>query len=256
MEMTVVGIVAVTFACLAAFCAAYVLGGYVWNVQIMTDMIFIPEHFGWIALLGVACGIYSIYYCNTQDFASRFFKSIGNIWLRAAICAVGLGVMIMILPAMFGEGYNIVSDLVNGIDRTLLEFGPFYKDFDRMPLVLCIVGVMLLLKGAAVGAVNSGGGVAGEFVPTIFAKALLGFMFATIANMCGHALPVDNFVLIATAAVMAGTIKAPLMAIFIAAEVSDRYGFLLGFLLAAGISFAISKLWDISLKVSRTASRG
>ncbi len=256
MEMTVVGIVAVTFACLAAFCAAYVLGGYVWNVQIMTDMIFIPEHFGWIALLGVACGIYSIYYCNTQDFASRFFKSIGNIWLRAAICAVGLGVMIMILPAMFGEGYNIVSDLVNGIDRTLLEFGPFYKDFDRMPLVLCIVGVMLLLKGAAVGAVNSGGGVAGEFVPTIFAGALLGFMFATIANMCGHALPVDNFVLIATAAVMAGTIKAPLMAIFIAAEVSDRYGFLLGFLLAAGISFAISKLWDISLKVSRTASRG
>lgn len=256
MEMTVVGIVAVTFACLAAFCAAYVLGGYVWNVQIMTDMIFIPEHFGWIALLGVACGIYSIYYCNTQDLASRFFKSIGNIWLRAAICAVGLGVMIMILPAMFGEGYNIVSDLVNGIDRTLLEFGPFYKDFDRMPLVLCIVGVMLLLKGAAVGAVNSGGGVAGEFVPTIFAGALLGFMFATIANMCGHALPVDNFVLIATAAVMAGTIKAPLMAIFIAAEVSDRYGFLLGFLLAAGISFAISKLWDISLKVSRTVSRG
>lgn len=251
MEMTVTGIVAVTFACLAAFCAAYVLGGYVWNVQIMTDMIFIPEHFEWIALLGVACGIYSIYYCHTQSLSLRFFKGIRNVWIRAAICAIGLGVMVMLLPAMFGEGYDIVSDLINGIDRTLMEYGPLYHDFDRLPLVLGTVGVMLLLKGAAVGAVNGGGGVAGEFVPTIFAGALLGFLFATVANMFGHHLPVDNFVLIATAAVMAGTIKAPLMAIFIAAEVSDRYGFLLGFLLAAGISFAISKLWDISLKVSR-----
>lgn len=242
MPLTTIGIVAVTFACLAAFSVAYVLGGYVWNVSIMTDMQFIPEHFGWIALLGLVCGLYSIYYCRTLDAVSRFFQGIRNIWIRAAICAAGLGLMIMMLPAMFGEGYDVVSDLINGIDRTLVEYGPFYHELGRLPVLLAIVAVMLLLKGAAVGAVNSGGGIAGEFVPTIFAGALLGFLFATVVNICGQDLPVNNFVLIGTAAVMAAVIKAPLMAIFIAAEVSDRYGFLLGFILAAGLAYAVAEL--------------
>lgn len=245
MEMTVIGIVSATIACLGAFSSAYVLEGYTWNIMVPVDMQFIPEHFGWIALLGAVCGIYSIYYCKTNEIAGNFFKGIRNVWIRAGICALGLGVMIMLLPAMFGEGYDIVTDMVNGIDDTLVKYGPFYSADIRENILIMAVVIMLLLKGAAVGAVNNGGGVAGEFVPTIFAGALLGYLFATVANHCGLNLPVENFVLTGTAAVMAGTIKAPLMSIFIAAEVSDRYGFLLGFVLAASLSYIISKFHSV-----------
>lgn len=248
MELTVLGVVSAAFACLGAFSIAYVLEGYTWNIMVPADMQFVPAHFGWIALLGVVCGIYSIYYNKTNALATSFFKGINNIWIRAAVCAVGMGVMVMLLPAMYGEGYDIVTDLVNGIDRTLVKYGPFYAESVKTGILLVAVAVMLLLKGAAVGAANSGGGVAGEFVPTIFAGGLLGYLFATIANIYGLHLPVENFVLIATAAVMAGVVKAPLMSVFIAAEVSDRYGFMLAFVLAAGISYAISKLWEISTK--------
>ena len=131
-------------------------------------------------LLGIVCGFYSIYYSYTLSLASRFLRMLGNVWLRGALCGLGLGIVIMMFPAMFGEGYDVVSNIVNGVYYRLVEYGPFFRDLPRLPLLLGIITAMLLLKGAVVGAVNSGGGVAGEFVPAIFAGCLLGFMFASV----------------------------------------------------------------------------
>ena len=39
---------------------------------------------------------------------------------------------------------------------------------------------------------------------------------------------------------MAGTIKAPMMAVFIAAEISDSYSFILGFILVSVIAYIIT----------------
>lgn len=247
LEMSVLGMTACISACLMAFAVAYVLGGFQWNVQVMPDLQFIPDHFGWIALLGVVAGFYSIYYSYTQDLAARFFGKIKNRWVSSAIAGLGIGLIVFLLPAMFGEGYGLVSDVLNGIDRTLLEYAPYYNDQHRLWAVFGIIGAMLLIKGGVVGAVNSSGGVAGEYVPTIFAGCLLGFAFATFCNVHGLDLPVENFALIATAATMAGIIKAPLMSTFIAAEVTDRYSFLLAFMLASAISFSIVKFNSILL---------
>lgn len=245
LEMSVVGMTACISSCLMAFAVAYVLGGFQWNIQILPDLQFIPDHFGWIALLGVVAGLYSIYYSYTQSLAARFFGKIKNRWVSAATAGLGIGMIVFLLPAMFGEGYGLVSDVLNGIDKTLLEYAPYYSDNHKIWVLFGIIGAMLLIKGAAVGAVNSSGGIAGEYVPTIFAGCLLGFIFATFCNMHGVDLPVENFALIATAATMAGIIKAPLMSTFIATEVSDRYSFLLAFMLASAISFSIVKFNSI-----------
>ncbi|MDE6338169.1 MAG: chloride channel protein [Muribaculaceae bacterium] len=245
LEMTVLGMMACITSTLMAFAVAYVLGGFQWNIEIMPDLQFVPDHFGWIALLGVVCGLYSIYYSKTQEWTGRFFRNIKARWISAAISGVGVGVVVFLLPAMFGEGYGLVSDVLNGIDKTLLAYAPYYEDADKIWVMFGIIGAMLLLKGAIVGAVNNGGGVAGEYVPTIFAGCLIGYVFATFCNMHGLDLPVENFALIATAAAMAGIIKAPLMSTFIAAEVSARYSFLLGFILASAISFSIVRFYNI-----------
>lgn len=244
-ELTVLGFVAVAFACLSAFGVAYVLSGYTWNLTITTDMPFIPDNFGWMALLGLVCGIYSIYYSYTYSLGSRFMQSLKNIWIRSLICGLGMGVIIFMFPAMFGEGYDIVSNILNGIYFKLVGYGPFNSDLTNFPVILIIVLCMLLVKGLVVGSAASGGGIVGEFVPTVFAGALMGFLFASIANYSGLNLEVANFTLLGTAAVMAGAIKAPLMAIFIAAEVSAHYDFILGFMLCAGVSFAVVKIFDI-----------
>lgn len=245
MELSVLGLVAVTCACLSAFSVAYILSGFTWNVTLVTQQQFIPAHIGWIVLLGILCGFYSIYYSYTQKQATLFFSRISNVWAKAIISGTGLGLVIFLLPSMFGEGYDVVAKVVNGIKTPLLEYSAFYSDAWRLPVLLVGIGAVLILKGAAVGATNSGGGVAGEFAPTIFAGCLFGYLFALAANACFDVgLTPENFALIGTAAVMAGTIKAPLMAIFIAAEISDRYNFILAFIAAALFSYLVVEFFS------------
>ncbi|MBD5303128.1 MAG: chloride channel protein [Bacteroides sp.] len=245
LEMTVLGMMACITSTLMAFAVAYVLGGFEWNIEILPDLQFIPAHFGWIALLGVVCGFYSIYYSYMQDWAAKIFRNIKQRWVSALLSSLGVGLVVFMLPAMFGEGYGLVSDMLNGIDGTLLDYSPYHNDVGKEWVIFAIIGAILLLKGAVVGAVNNGGGVAGEYVPTIFAGCLLGYLFATSCNMLGTDLPVENFALIGTAAAMAGIIKAPLMSTFIAAEVSDRYSFMLAFVFASAISFSIVRFHAI-----------
>lgn len=242
MELSVLGLLAVTCASLTAFSVSYILSGFTWNVTLIHHQAFIPGHMWWIALLGIICGVYSLYYDATQKMAGKWLQHVSNKWVRALLCGCGLAIIIFMLPSMFGEGYDVVAHVVNGDKTPLLIYSPFYKDALHMPFLLTGVIAVLLLKGAAVGATNSGGGVAGEFAPTIFAGCLMGFLFACTVNyLFGADLLPEDFALIGTAAVMAGTLRAPVMAIFIAAEISNRYNFILAFIAAAALSFFVTE---------------
>lgn len=241
MELTVLGIMAVTCASLTAFSVGYILSGFTWNVTLIHPQQFVPEHLWWVALLGIICGLYSIYYDYSENLAGKFFKSIKNRWIRALICGGMLAIVIFLLPSMFGEGYDVVAHIVNGDKTPLLTFSPFFKYALDPKFLITGLAAVLLLKGAAVGATNSGGGVAGEFAPTIFAGCLMGFLFALLANkFLGADILPEDFALIGTAAVMSGTLRAPIMAIFIAAEISNRYNFILAFIVAAALSYFVS----------------
>lgn len=242
MEFTVLGLMAVTCASLTSFSIGYILSGYTWNVTLLHPQDFVPGHLLWVVLLGIVCGTYSIYYDYTQKLAGKFFKNINNRWIRAIICGTMLAVVIFLLPSMFGEGYDVVAHVVNGDKTPLLIYSPFYDEASKTPFLLLGIAAVLLLKGAAVGATNSGGGVAGEFAPTIFAGCLMGFLFAIIANQfLGAEILPEDFALIGTAAVMAGTLRAPVMSIFIAAEIANRYNFILAFILASAVSFFVAE---------------
>lgn len=243
MELTVLGLLAVTCASLTAFSISYILSGFTWNVTLLHPQAFDPHQILWIALLGICCGLYSIYYDFTKKKAGEFFANIPNKWTRAIICGSMLAVVIFMLPSLFGEGYDVVAHVVNGDKTPLLTYSPFYKYTIHMPfLIVAGIAAVLLLKGAAVGATNSGGGVAGAFAPTIFAGCLMGYLFAIIVNaLFGTDLLPEDFALIGTAAVMSGTLKAPIMAIFIAAEISNRYNFILAFIAAAALSFFVAE---------------
>jgi CIC family chloride channel protein len=99
---------------------------------------------------------------------------------------------------------------------------------------------MLLLKGIATSATTNGGGVAGDFAPTIMIGAVAGFLFATIANsICNVQLTVSDFVLMGMAGVLAGVVKAPLMATFLITETATMGG---GLLLPVAIVAYVSYL--------------
>ena len=111
-------------------------------------------------------------------------------------------------------------------------------------MVVLYAFVIMMLKAFATSSTNSGGGVAGDFAPTLFAGAVVGLVFAQSINILfGMTLPVGTLAFIGMAGVMAGTAKAPLMAMFLVAETTGVMDMLLPLAIVSVLSYGIVRLF-------------
>ncbi len=113
-------------------------------------------------------------------------------------------------------------------------------------LTIACAGI-LLLKGIGSSATNNGGGVAGDFAPTLFAGCIIGLLYATILDILNiTALDPAQYSLIAMAGSMAGIIRAPLMSIFLVTEMVGGVEFLLPAAIVSLISYCIVMIFKHS----------
>ena len=210
-------------------------------------------------VLGIFCGVVSQYFTRfTLWLEDRIQKDLRSPWLRWAVCAIGLGVLIFFFPPLFGEGYDSVSQLLNGGELTPgSDPNPFMfllKSPWGMPVFLVLV---LLLKVVSMTLTNAGGGVGGTFGPTLFEGAILGFIIARSANLLGTSLPEQNFALVGMAGLMAGVMQAPMTAIFLIAEITGGYELLMPLILCATVSYGVVRIRErYSIYTKRIAQSG
>ena len=193
-------------------------------------------------VLGVFCGFCSLYFLKTTLFLEDVFGKMRNVYLRWALCAAGLGLLIFVFPPLYGEGYEDVGKLLNGQESGAIWF----------------FALILLLKVFAMTFTNAGGGVGGTFGPTLFVGAIAGYVLASALNLVHPGMvPVPNFVLVGMAGLMAGVMQAPMTAIFLIAEISGGYELLLPLILTATIAYGTMRLFEkYSIYTKRIAQSG
>ena len=208
-------------------------------------------------VLGIVGGFGSLYFMRmTLRLEDRVGK-IKNPYVRWALCAVALGLLIFLFPPLYGEGYDSLGALLNGEDlalegRSVLSFLLGWKW--GVPVLFALI---FFLKVFAMTATNAGGGVGGTFGPTLFAGAILGFVIARCLNLLGFSVPEQNFVLVGMAALMAGVMQAPMTAIFLIAEISGGYELLIPLILTATVAFGTVRIFEkYSIYTKRIAQSG
>ena len=189
-------------------------------------------------VLGIVCGLFSLYFLKTTLFLEDWFgKNLKNPYLKWFLCSV-----IFLFPPLYGEGYEHVGELLNGRgDGTVWFFA-----------------LILVFKVFAMTFTNAGGGVGGTFGPTLFVGAMAGYVVATLLNMIHPGLvPVPNFVLVGMAGLMAGVMQAPMTAIFLIAEISGGYELFLPLILTATVAYGFTRIFEkYSIYTKRIAQRG
>lgn len=191
-----------------------------------------------LIILGMLIGVYCVWYTWSMHRSSALIKKIKNRWVQASVSALILGGIVLILPGLFSEGYRIVRMLMAGEPHLILEYGLWARGGEGAWLLAAIF--MLLIKGLLVGIAINGGGVAGDFAPTLFTGAIFGWLFATAANYIGAHLDPSTFIFLGMAGAMAGILHAPLMSIFIVLDTSMHYELLPPVAFIAIISYLIS----------------
>lgn len=226
---------------------AYAFTGY--NVEFFFSQSeqFFTSRIPFVILLGLFCGFVSLYFNKTIEMMENMFSRITKPGIRFAIGAVILSSLIFFFPALYGEGYGAINSLLNGDVTPLFDNSVFYSHRNSVWWAVALVGCLTLTKVFATSATNGGGGVGGTFAPSLYVGCMAGFFFAFLLNSLGvvdQALPLShkNFALLGMAGVMAGVMHAPLMAIFLTAEMTGGYDLFLPLLIVSVVSYLTSRI--------------
>lgn len=210
-------------------------------------------------ILGLFCAMCSVYFTRMTLWLEDKIKSIEKPYTRWALAALTLGLLIFLLPPLFGEGYTCIRGLmndgyVNMEGKTVLSF--MLNTAWMVPIFFMLV---LLLKVFSMSLTNAGGGVGGTFGPTLFMGAIAGFVVSRTINLIGGGMsvPEQNFVLVGMAGLMAGVMQAPMTAIFLIADMTGGYDLLIPLILTATISYAVTRAIEpYSIYTKRIAKKG
>lgn len=208
-------------------------------------------------VLGVLCGGMSLYFIKSTLRMEDRMRSVHNCWVRWAVSALALGVLILACPPLFGEGYgSLTYMLTNKPDHISANFSSGL--LENPWIFLVFAALVMFLKVFATALTNAGGGVGGTFGPTLVTGGFAGFVLARLINMTGLAVvPEANFTLVGMAGMMAGVMQAPMTAIFLIAEITGGYELLLPLILTSTVSFAtIRTVEPYSIYSKRIAASG
>lgn len=199
---------------------------------------FLMKNIPYYMLLGIITGMVSLYFSKLNIWIEGLFKNFKNIYLNWIIGSTLLGLMILFLPPLYGEGYNTLNALLNGNPGELTSGSLFYRYTDNFVMMSVFFILIILFKVVATSATTGSGGVGGIFAPTLFLGGVTGYFSAKLFNLFSFVKVSDrNFTLLGMAGVMAGVMHAPLTAIFLIAEITGGYSLFIPLMITATISF-------------------
>jgi CIC family chloride channel protein len=210
-------------------------------------------------VLGIFGGLISRYYAYAFKATEHRVHSLKmGVFTRAAVAGMMLMALFWVFPPLFGEGYGSVKLLANGNPHLLIGQSSLFKMLPDTFGLLMFTLLIVLMKPVAAGITIGGGGNGGNFAPSLFSGAFLGYFTAKLINLLPWVkVPEGNFSLVGMAAVLSGVMYSPLTAIFLIAEITQGYELFIPLMLVSSISFFMVKAKNrFSMETRKLAEEG
>lgn len=207
---------------------------------------FLASHMPYYLLLGILCGLVSLYFSRIVRRTERFLDIFENQTMKMLYGGAFLGFMVFFFPPIYGEGYDTLNTLIEGDPASILETSPFFSAFESPWLFIVFLALIVILKPIASAITLGSGGSGGIFAPSLFVGGILGFTFAYTNNQFGlHiTLPLAHFTLVAMCGLMSGVQHSPLSAIFLIAEITGGYELFIPLMFVSAISFITTSYYQ------------
>ncbi len=189
-------------------------------------------------LLGIFCGMVSLYFTRGTLNIEEFFTRFKNPYVKWILGGSLLGFMILFLPPLYGEGYETLNALLHGNPESIANGSMFYGKVNNLWIMVLFLLLIIIFKVIATTFTTVSGGVGGIFAPTLFLGGIAGYMIAKIINVFSFInVSERNFALVGMAGLMAGVMHAPLTAVFLIAEITGGYALFIPLLITSTIAF-------------------
>lgn len=193
-------------------------------------------------LLGSICGLVSVYTTNMVHRIENYFEEKQLNWRTWLQGSIPLCILIFIIPGLYGEGYTLITKLLNGnydavTSHSLLDY------LGNKHLAIILMSLLIIFFKSISAALTTGaGGNGGIFAPSLIIGGVLGFLFAYVVNLTNiFHVDTPNFIIAAMAGVLAGVMHAPLTAIFLLAEITGGYTLFIPLMIVTAISYFMTR---------------
>ncbi|MBQ8865674.1 MAG: chloride channel protein [Bacteroidaceae bacterium] len=210
--------------------------------------------------LGIVCGLVALYFTRTMSFLENVFRKLQGRYRRFLFGAVMLSLLIYLFPSLYGEGYDLITLLLNGNGQADWDTAMDRSLFYGSNYLLVYLFLIVIFKVFASTATNGGGGCGGIFAPSLFLGCVCGFIFCRLWNtydVLGFDIPERNFAMLGMCGLMSGVMHAPLTGIFLIAELTGGYALFMPLMIVSVGSYLTIKCFEPhSIYAIRLAQRG
>ncbi len=184
-----------------------------------------PVELAFYVILGfLAAGVALMFIKSLYGFEAFFDKKKWPEPVKAGLGGLGIGIIGIVFPQIFGVGYDTISSALSG---TLL-----------WQLALGLVFLKIFATSLSLGS----GGSGGIFAPSLFLGAVLGSFYGSVIATYFPALDIypGAYALVAMGGVVAAATHGPIAAILIIFEMSNDYKIILPLMITCIISTLIA----------------
>lgn len=244
LDLTMASIIPLLIASVSATISSRLILGDALLLHIDLVEQFKVSNLYWYILLGVFCGFLSVLFTKVFYQTTHLLKKIKHKINRAILGGIFLGVLIFLIPPLFGEGFETINLLLADKGQEIITGNYVESICTSEAALLLVIFSMIFFKIIATSVTVGVGGIGGVFAPALFLGSALGFVFAKFVN---HffllELSISNFSLVSMAGLIAGVLHAPLTAIFLIAEITSGYELFIPLMTVAAISYVCSKYY-------------
>jgi CIC family chloride channel protein len=244
LDLTIASMLPLLLASLSGIITSYFFFGSDVLLPFTIEDDFIISDVPFFLILGVFAGLTSIYFTEVYERIQKLFDKIASPIKRLLFGGIAIGILIYLVPPLYGEGFDVINNLILGRPDKVLENNLFHLDLSNIWVVIGLLAGLVFFKIIACSLTFGAGGVGGIFAPTLFMGSIMGNCIAKVINSIGifpNQISESNFTLVGMAGLMAGVLHAPLTAIFLIAEVTGGYELFIPLMITATISFSITK---------------
>ena len=263
-DLTMGSLLPLLVSSVTAATVAYILHGTEAMFEFRMDEPFLMERIPAVLLLGILCGLVSLYFTRAMNRIEGVFRRYSNPYIKLVIGGAMLSLLIFMFPSLYGEGYDTIHMLLNGTSVAdwdkVMDNSIFYGYGN---LLLVYLALVVLFKVFATSATNGGGGCGGTFAPSLFLGCVVGFVFShfcngySLAPLISDNIPEKNFALLGMAGMMSGVMHAPLTGIFLIAELTGGYDLFLPLMMVSVSAYLTIMIFEPhSIYSMRLAQKG
>ncbi|RKP56735.1 ClcB-like voltage-gated chloride channel protein [Pararobbsia silviterrae] len=177
-------------------------------------------------VLGMLAGVLSPLFLRGLDASKSVFRKTGwPLPVRLGLGGLGVGVLSVYAPEVWGNGYSVVNSILHS------------------PWTWTALATVLIFKVVATSLTVGSGAIGGVFTPTLFVGATIGSLFGLGANaLWPHATSAPfAYAIVGMGAFLAAATSAPLMAILMIFEMTLSYQVVLPLMLACVVAYFIAR---------------